>query len=207
MKKKHPLRKYVDLCEKRQKEVIKLIHFLDCNGFDIAPASSGLDKHCCEEGGLVKHVSNVCDTILKLRESIAPDVDLESCIITALFHDSHKVCDPFGKPLYLPNMIKDGKPKQGEKQAFKVSDKKPYKKNNQMVPILDAYQSVIIVSRFIQLSPDEMQAIACHDGQYVFANREVAQREFPLTLILHWADMWSCRVLESKKEQFELEVK
>jgi 23S rRNA maturation-related 3'-5' exoribonuclease YhaM len=195
----HKFSKYIELCNKRKKQVTKLLTYLDGCGLQQAPASSVY--HLNKEGGLVEHSINVCETLLKLREVIAPDVSVESCVITALFHDCHKVCDPFGNSCYLPNMIK-GKTKD---EPLVISSKKPYVKNDRILPIIGAYQSVIIVSKFVNLTPEEMQAIALHDGQYVYANKEFAQKEFPLTLLLHYADMWSCRVLETLSQHYEIE--
>ena len=202
MEKTHPLFKYVEMCEKRKPDLIKAIDWLDKNGFTTAPASS--QHHLCEEGGLVKHSINVCDTLLKLRETLSPDISVESCVIVSLLHDCHKVCDPFGTQIYLPNMVKANKPKAGEVQEWKVSDKKPYVKNNKAVAMLEAYQSVMIAGRFITLTKDEAQAIVLHDGQYVYANREFAQKEYPLTLLLHYADMWSASVLEATPINYEM---
>jgi glycerol-3-phosphate dehydrogenase len=38
--------------------------------------------------------------------------------------------------------------------------------------------------------------IVYHDGQYVEDNRSVATHEEPLTLLLQYADTWSCMVVE-----------
>lgn len=205
------LNEYVEQCSHRKEELKKFITFLDNQGFGNAPASTS--HHLCKQGGLLEHTLNVCSMILKIREAIAPDVSRESCIITAIAHDCHKVCDPFGVTTYVPNFIKSKTKKKlpdhlnqevyGNADLV-ISEKKPFKKNNLGVKILDGYQSLIITNRFIQLSPDEMQAIACHDGQYEYANRGIAQKEYPLTLLLHYADMWSARVIEGMSGVYEV---
>ena len=48
----------------------------------------------------------------------------------------------------------------------------------------------------IARTEEEVQAIAYHDGQYVEDNRSVATHEEPLTLLLQYADTWSCMVVE-----------
>ena len=65
-----------------------------------APASTRF--HLCREGGLVEHSCNVAETMLKLREVLAPDISEESCVIVALLHDLGKAGMP-GNPQYLPN--------------------------------------------------------------------------------------------------------
>jgi hypothetical protein len=60
------------------------------------------------------------------------------------------------------------------------------------VPIRSLY---LITPRF-PLTEEEVQAIAYHDGQYVEDNRSVATREEKLTLLLQYADSWSCFIIE-----------
>jgi len=60
------------------------------------------------------------------------------------------------------------------------------------VPIRSLY---LITPRF-PLTEEEVQAIAYHDGQYVEDNRSVATHEEKLTLLLQYADSWSCFVVE-----------
>ena len=40
--------------------------------------------------------------------------------------------------------------------------------------------------------------IRYHDGLYERANSELIGHETPLMMILHWADMWASRILETK---------
>ena len=49
---------------------------------------------------------------------------------------------------------------------------------------------------FISMTEEELQAVRYHDGQYIPENKNVAQRELPLTRLLHFADNWS---LEQEK--------
>jgi len=60
-----------------------------------------------------------------------------------------------------------------------------------------------LVSKYIPLSDSEAQAILYHDGQYIEDNRGVAQREEPLTLLIHWADYWTAHIFEDGWEVAE----
>ena len=65
-----------------------------------SPASTRY--HLAEEQGLLKHSVGVAETLLRFRETLAPAITEESCVIVGLFHDAGKLGIP-GKPLYLPN--------------------------------------------------------------------------------------------------------
>jgi len=88
-----------------------------------------------------------------------------------------------GKPYYLPEM-KDGKP-TGK-----------YSINTELVSMGQSIRSLYLASRYLTLSDEEVQAIAYHDGMYVPEGRSVSHREEPLLLLLHWADIWTAKVLE-----------
>ena len=61
-----------------------------------------------------------------------------------------------------------------------------------------AVRSLFLVSQFIPLTEEEVQAIVYHDGQYILENRVIAHREEPLTLLLSYCDNWVGRILENK---------
>lgn len=145
-----------------------------------SPAST--KYHLNREGGLLEHSIGVAETLLQLREALAPEMSEESCIIVGLFHDVGKVGMP-GKPYYLPE-IKDGVPTGA------------YTINPDIVAMGLALRSLYIVSQYIPLSDAEAQAIAYHDGMYVPEGSSVAHKEEPLLLLLHWADMWTASVKE-----------
>ena len=47
-----------------------------------APAST--KYHLCKESGLLEHCVNVAESMLKIREALAPDISAESCRIRTL---------------------------------------------------------------------------------------------------------------------------
>ena len=148
-----------------------------------APASTRF--HLAEEGGLLKHSVNVARTIIRLRRELMPKISLESCIIVSLFHDTGKAGFA-GIPFYITNPDEWQVKKRGIKYAI----------NSDCVHMDIATRSLFLVSKHVELTPEEAQAIRFHDGQYIEENRSAAHRETPLTLLLQYADNWSGAVLE-----------
>lgn len=187
--------KLVDLCGARKEQVYSLMGAMDKLGLFQAPASATHHSNC--PGGLMMHsvgvtkmllvLRNAIDTEMILHSQLLNDVTVESCVIAGLFHDLHKLTDGFGRPHYLPYLTKTGKTSEG----------KPYEGNRDEMALADAYKSVFLVMKYVDLYEHEIQAIACHDGAYVVDNRTVALKEHPLTLLLHWADMWSGILIEN----------
>lgn len=151
-----------------------------------SPASTRF--HLAEQGGLVEHSANVANTLLKLRDSLAPELSTESCVIVGLYHDLGKIGMP-GKPYYLPN------PSEWHVRNRGIR----YIVNEGLVHMDIATRSLFLVSRYITLSDEEAQAIRYHDGQYIDENRSVAHRETRLTRLLQYADNWSGGVLEERQ--------
>ena len=167
-----------------------LLNYLENNGYFTAPASSAQSKHGALEGGLLIHSLNVTDIMLRLRDTLAPQISRESCIIVGLTHDIGKTAY-YGKDLYVPNMVK-GKTKD---EGMIQSTAKPFEHNKDRLEIAHEYISLHIVSKFIPLFEEEVQAILFHNGQYVPNGRDVKNHEHPLTLLLHWADYWEAFVV------------
>ena len=143
-----------------------------------APAS--IRYHLNEEKGLLKHSIGVTKTLLKLRELLASQLSEESCVIVGLFHDVGKIGMP-GAPRYI---------KEGNKFVY----------NKNQVEMQIANRSLYLVSKYIPLSDEEAQAILYHDGQYIAENRFIAHKECPLTLLLTFADTWTCAINEEGRE-------
>lgn len=166
----------------------KFIDFLETKTTWLtSPASTRF--HLCEEGGLLKHSVGVAETLLKFRETLAPAISEESCVIVGLLHDVGKLGMP-GKPLYIPNDNEWMVQKKGIK--FKV--------NPDVVSMGLAVRSLYFVAKYIPLTDAEAQAIAYHDGQYIDDNRIIAHKEEPLTLLVHWADYWTAHIYEEGRK-------
>jgi len=184
---KEALREYynfINRIEKRRKEVEKFSQFLEKHtNWLTAPASTRY--HLPIEGGLLIHSVGVCKTLLKLKNTLAPQISDESCIICALFHDVGKVGMP-EKPLYLKNENNV----TGEEPAYIINENLSYS--------AIAMRSVYLIARYIPLSEEELQAILYHDGLYIPEGKAVSHKEEALTLLLHWADYWTAHILEDK---------
>ena len=154
-----------------------------------APASTRF--HLCREYGLLEHSVNVAETLIRIKNTLYPLIEDESCVIVALLHDLGKVGMP-NEPLYLKNKGAEIPRRSSGRQVY------PYSYNNELtylsVPILSLYLAL----PFLTLTEEETQAIAYHDGQYVDDNRSVAKNERPLTLLLQYADNWCGFVVEER---------
>jgi len=173
---------------KRKTEFDSLINFIE-NETDYISSPASTRFHLCRKQGLLEHSVNVAETMLKFREAVAPDIDEESCIITALIHDLGKAGMP-GKPQYLEN---EPTPKQ-KQYGFPATI--PYRINDELVYLSVPVRSLYLALPHITLSESEVQAVMYHDGQYVDDNKSVATKETPLLLLLQYADTWSTFVIE-----------
>lgn len=180
----------------------KLCEKLDEIGFFTAPCSGSY--HLAKEGGLAEHSLNVYkimreDAALKMPYSYR-NKNYDSIIICSLLHDVGK-CGDYGKPNYVPNMIKDGRPTKADPvQKYKQSESKPYETNKDLSPIDHEIRSVKIVSKYIDLTEDEELAILWHNGLYGNFKYQIQNHETQLYLLLHSADMWASRVTEVENQ-------
>lgn len=169
---------------KRKKEFDAFINMLEKDSSWLtSPASTRF--HLNKEGGLLEHSVGVTETLLKLRDSLAHQLSEESCVIVGLLHDIGKIGMP-GKPRYLKN-VNDWEIKN-RNMTYKINPKEVY--------MGLAARSLYLVTKYIPLSDSEAQAILYHDGQYIDSNKEVAHKETPLTLLLHFADCWTAQITE-----------
>ena len=180
----------------------KLCEKLDEIGFFTAPCSGAY--HLAKEGGLAEHSLNVykimdADAAMKFGTDEYVSI-INSIKVCALLHDVGK-CGDYGKPNYVPNMIKDGRPTKADPvQKYKQSESKPYETNKDLSPIDHEIRSVKIVSKYIDLTEDEELAILWHNGLYGNFKYQIQSHETPLYLLLHSADMWASRVTEVENQ-------
>ena len=164
-----------------------LLGVMEKGGFYTAPAST--KYHGAEAGALAVHSLNVCYTALYITNTLNPEITEEqrnSIIICALLHDLGKM-GQFGQPLYVDNILKKGR-----------SEAQPFKINPDLLTLDHEFVSVIEIQKYIDLTPDEQYAIAFHNGLYSDIGRySLKGNETPLQMIIHFADMWASRVLES----------
>lgn len=175
----------------RAEEFAELIDFIENNtAWLTAPAST--KYHLCREYGLLEHSVNVAETLLRIKQTLYPIIDDESCVIVALLHDLGKAGTPNGAQ-YLKNQPTERQRQAGYGPSF------PYSFNRDLTYLSVPIRSLYLALPYITLSEEEAQAIAYHDGQYVDDNKSVANNECPLTLMLHYADNWCGFITEEKQ--------
>lgn len=188
---KEPAKRYEalkKLVKVRSKPFLEFVAMLERDtSWLTSPASTRF--HLNEPGGLLAHSVGVTETLLELRAALAPEITQESCVIVGLFHDVGKVGMP-GCPQYLPNNNRWERENRGINYTI----------NPDLVYMGVAVRSLYLVAKYIPLTDSESQAIVYHDGQYIDDNKSVGLREEPLTLLLHWADYWTMRVIEDQWE-------
>lgn len=172
----------------------ELLSYLEEIGFITSPASTRY--HGSYEGALLEHSVNVLQCAEKIGVAWLGGEEYNkihnSVVICALLHDVGK-CGQFGKPLYIPNILKSGKP----------SDTQPFTTNPDLMTLPHEIVSVIEVTKFIDLTEDEQRAIAWHNGLYGAFKYDIQGKETPLYMIIHFADMWASRVVETKEQSAE----
>lgn len=177
-----------------------LVEYMEEVGFFHAPCSGGNHLSC--EFGLVQHTRNVMALAEKMGLILYGHEKYnevhDSVMIVSALHDLGK-CGQFGKPYYVPNLVKEGRPtKANPEQKYKISDTKPYEINKDLLKVDHCIRSIALATLYIDLTEEEQHAILYHDGLYGVLKYEITGNETPLYMVLHWADMWASRVIETK---------
>jgi len=184
-------KRYDDLKAKvtvRADDFANLMEFIETKtAWLTAPASTRY--HLSQEHGLLEHSVNVAETLIRLKNTLYPIIDDESCVIVALLHDLGKAGTPEGAQ-YIKNQ-----PTERQRQ-YGYGPTHPYSFNKNLTYLSVPIRSLYLALPFITLSEEEAQAIAYHDGQYVDDNKSASGNERPLTLLLHYADNWCGFVVE-----------
>lgn len=170
------------LKETKRDGIENLIEKMEAKGFFTAPCSGA--HHLSHEGGLAEHSLNVFELMLKLDGALGANTTRDSIIICGILHDLGKAGD-YGKPNYVENILKSGKPAA-----------KPYKTNPELLYVPHEIRSIAIAERCISLTEEEEFAILYHNGMYSELKYSYSGKETPLSLVLHFADMWASRVTE-----------
>lgn len=191
------IKKEIENCLLKTKRigVEDLLVFMEEVGFFLAPASGG--NHMHEVGGLAKHSLNVLHMAERMSVSLYGGENISeefrnSIVIAALLHDLGKVGD-YDKQMYVPNILKSGK----------QSETKPYMRNKQLLNVPHAVRSIKLATLFIDLTEDEEWAILAHDGLYDFMKYEIMGHETELYMLIHFADLWSSKILEKSESESE----
>ena len=149
-----------------------LIEFLEHSDFFEAPASTRF--HGNHKGGLLEHSMKVYE-ILKTKTE-----DSDSVKIIALLHDICKVN-------YYKIDYRNAKNEQG------VWEKVPYYTVEDLIPYGHGEKSVMMLSEFIKLTPEERYAIRWHMGftepKELYGTIGQAYKKYPIALLVHEADL------------------
>ena len=164
--------------------------FLDNEGFFTAPAST--KYHGAYEGGLFDH--SLC--VYKNLKNITQRMELtwqrpESPFIIGMFHDLCKY-DQYKK--VFESVVEY---QIGDNHMLVPEEKYHYEYNTDTLLKGHGSKSVMILSRFLSLTEEEMVCIRYHMGAYEkeeWAEFDKAIRMYPNTLWTHTADMLASKV-------------
>ena len=164
---------FVELLKSTKREGIEnLIDFLKKSDFFKAPASTRF--HGSFEKGLMEHS-------MKVETSFVPiNISQESLILIALLHDICKT--NFYKVDY-----------RNAKNALGVWEKVPYYTVEDTIPYGHGEKSVMMITEYIKLTPEEKYAIRWHMGytepKELYGTIGEAFKKYPIALLMHEADL------------------
>jgi hypothetical protein len=172
---------FVNLLKSTKREGIdKLIEFLKKTDFFKAPASTRF--HGSFEGGLLEHSMKVYEILKeKVKTSVIKiNISEESIILIALLHDICKA--NFYKVDY-----------RNAKNELGVWEKVPYYTVNDTIPYGHGEKSVMMITEYIKLSPEEKYSIRWHMGytepKELYTTIGEAYKKYPIALLTHEADL------------------
>ena len=161
-------------------ELIKFIE--EKTDFYTAPASTRF--HGSYEGGLLEHSMKVYEILKHKAKNNIMNMEWQedTLIISALLHDICKV--NFYKVDY-----RNAKNERGE------WEKVPYYTIDDTIPFGHGEKSVMMLTEYIKLTPEEKYAIRWHMGftepKEQYNTISAAFKRYPLALLLHEADLES----------------
>jgi len=170
------------LLEVKEVETWALLSSLD--EYWKAPASHKVELHGCWPGGLAEHSYNVYEYMMAIGKGVFPKAPEEKlkkdCAKAAFLHDLGKAGDEDGI-YYEPETRK----------WHRETLKKFYEISNNVVQMPHPARSVWICLKVqLKLTKAQFHAILYHDMAYSHNNWDI-NPYWPLTLLLHHADMWS----------------
>jgi len=179
--------------EDRMKKVSELLNFFE-ERMSTAPASGNISYHNCYVGGYCKHVLNVIDFALKIKEHIWVednfDATDEEIVFSAFFHDLGKL----GDREYDYYLLEDSQwhiDKMG--RLYKINPKIPFMK----VPD----RSLFLLQDFgVKYTMKEFYGIKLSDGLYDESNKSYYIRYGDMSIftsipyIIHTADLMASKI-------------
>ena len=172
---------FLNLLRKVNREGIEdLIQFLEKSDFFKAPASTRF--HGNYEGGLVEHSLKVYEILKHKVEHNIKGVTIpeESIILIALLHD---IC----KTNYYKIDYRNAK------NALGVWEKVPYYTVEDTIPYGHGEKSVMMITEYMKLTPEEKYAIRWHMGytepKELYNAIGATFTKYPIALLTHEADL------------------
>jgi len=165
----------------------ELIKWLEESDFFEAPAST--KYHGAFDGGLVEHSWNVFKLLKEKNQRYNLGLSEETIIICGLLHDVTKIS--FYKKYWRYSKLNNEL-----EFYYKVEDS---------FPIGHSEKSIIILQKFIKLTPEEIVMIRWHMGTYELSwqNKMAfynAVEKFPSVITMHTADLESAFLLETREK-------
>lgn len=182
-----------------------------------APASTSVRFHHARPGGLVEHILDVYEIELETAKAMpvaAMELSPWNLFLAAVIHDLHKACDWSGRAYYVNNFLKSGKqsdaiPYQSNSCCFSFNGltneqsdpalrvaTQLLQRNLELIPggeLSLALVAVLAPQLYRDIPECVKFAVRHHEGMYSSVRRELAGKETPLQMVLHFADMVSSR--------------
>lgn len=173
--------KFIELLKSTNRPGIEdLISFLEKTDFFTAPASTRF--HGAFEGGLVEHSLKVYEILdYKAKNNVLKlEIPDDTIKIVSLLHDICKL--NFYKVDY-----------RNAKNALGEWEKVPYYTIDDTIPYGHGEKSVMMISEYIKLTPEEKYSIRWHMGytepKELYNTIGAAYKKYPLALMMHEADL------------------
>ena len=173
--------KFIELLRSTNRDGIEeLISFLEKTDFFKAPASTRF--HGAYEGGLLEHSLKVYEILdNKVKNNILNlEIPDDTVKIVSLLHDICKL--NFYKVDY-----------RNAKNSLGEWEKVPYYTVDDTIPYGHGEKSVMMISEYIKLTPEEKYSIRWHMGytepKELYNTIGAAYKKYPLALMMHEADL------------------
>lgn len=182
-----------------------IINYLITSDFFTAPASTRY--HLCREGGLAEHSLHVYECLLEKKrleggiwKEQLKDISEESIAVAALLHDLCKTyfytVDYRNQKVYSENGTKTDAKGRYEWESV------PYYTVDDKMPLGHGEKSVMLIEKYMKLTPDEMYAIRWHMGSFEPKENwnmlSSAFTKHPLALALYMSDLEATYVIETE---------
>ena len=167
-----------------------MIQELKEQGFFTSPASR--KYHGAYEGGLFDHSLNVTRMLVTITDTMHRKWQRkESPLIVGMFHDLCKI-DAYKRVFKLEKLNDDC--------TVHVS---MYEHNDKQLLKGHGEKSVMLLSKYIQLTEEEILCIRYHMGAYMkdeWEQYDLAIKKYENVLWTHTADMYASKVMENESD-------